>query len=126
MVPLGTKVCSKLLPHKLPKKQRDKACIDIKRYRMMTTEIPIILKKTVTYKSKIVGCRVSKGCRKITSYAAISLRPWLLFLLLEKSQKRDTGNLHNLKSNPGNISHSMPFPTKSSNQHLVLCKNKIH
>jgi hypothetical protein len=49
-----------------------------------------------------------------------NLRPWLLFLLLEKGKQRHTRDLDNLEPDTRNISHSVTLTTKSSNQHLVL------
>ena len=54
-----------------------------------------------------------------------TLGPWLLLLLFEESQKRHTGYLHNLKSDTGNISNSMPLTTKSCYQHLILQSNQM-
>jgi uncharacterized protein (DUF1810 family) len=47
-------------------------------------------------------------------------RPRLLLLLLEKSKERDTRNLHDLEPDSRNITNSMTFTSKSSDQDFIL------
>merc|ERR1719231_1426284 len=44
----------------------------------------------------------------------------LFLLVLEESEKGDTGELGNLESNSGNITHSMALTTKTGNENLVI------
>ncbi|KAJ1061496.1 hypothetical protein K5549_020609, partial [Capra hircus] len=41
------------------------------------------------------------------------------------SQKRDIGYFDNLKADSGNVTNSMTFVTKSSNQNFIIFLNKI-
>jgi hypothetical protein len=53
-----------------------------------------------------------------------NLRPWLLFLLLEKGKQRHTRDLDDLEPDTRNISHSVTLTTKSGNQHLILDRDE--
>lgn len=53
------------------------------------------------------------------------LRPRLLLLLLEESQKGDPGNLYNLKLDTRNVTFGPALITEPSNQNLVIHLDEI-
>ena len=48
------------------------------------------------------------------------LRPWFLFLFLEQSKERDTGDLNYLKADPWNITYCMTRAPKPCNKYFVV------
>uniref|UniRef100_A0A673SX57 Uncharacterized protein n=1 Tax=Suricata suricatta TaxID=37032 RepID=A0A673SX57_SURSU len=54
-----------------------------------------------------------------------NLRPWSFLLAFVQGQKRDIGYFDDLNSNSGNVTNSMTFATKSSNQNLIVFLSKI-
>lgn len=52
--------------------------------------------------------------------SVISLRTWLLLLLLVERQKRHSRDLNTLESNSGNITHGMTGTTEPSHKDLVV------
>jgi hypothetical protein len=53
------------------------------------------------------------------------LRSRLLLLLLEKGEKRATGNLHNLETNPGNITDGVTTSTETRKEDLIVLINEV-
>lgn len=50
----------------------------------------------------------------------ISLRPWLLLLLLEESEERDTRDLDDLETNTGNVTLCLALTTETRDEDLVV------
>lgn len=59
-------------------------------------------------------------------YCARDLSTGLLLLATEEGAQADTGHLHDLETDAGNISHGVTLTTETSDENLVLMGERVN